>query len=272
MGSAFRVLHWIWRRISDATTASDLLDFLDLKTATGAIVAGVAMSIFGATNYSWSPQAVVLAAIVAAACVAIIIIAIRLLIGRRESAAETQVQELDGNLNKFFTPTVTQSPPTLAAGLNVSDIRFTFDKLKKERHSELTFRVFNGTGHAIELDSFSGQIKFNAPNNTDSARMGTFPSPSLRHDVKKVVYATEEWFFIFDQHVPSTDADKLLAMRKANVPILFELTELDIKVFAQDERKKIERLPLWHGVSYSRDLGFGRIDAGVGNMREGPDT
>ena len=48
------------------------------------------------------------------------------------------------------------SPPTLRAGLYVCDIRFTFAHLEKDRHSELTMRVFNGTGSVVEFSNVQG--------------------------------------------------------------------------------------------------------------------
>src|SRR5258708_1483427 len=74
--------------------------------------------------------------------------------------------------DKFGSPTVTQSPPTLAAGLYVSDIRFTVDDLEKNRRGEMTMRVFNGTGRAVEFSSLSGRITFSAPNSTNPEQKG----------------------------------------------------------------------------------------------------
>jgi hypothetical protein len=147
----------------------------------------------------------------------------------------------------------------------VADIRFTFDKLKKDRHSELSMRVFNGSGRVVEIGNVSGQIKFNARNNTDPTRMGDLPTPALHPDVKRAAVQLEEWLLIFAQHVPSTEADKLLAMIRAKIPMHFELGELNIEVFPQKDRSKVERLPLWDGVSYRAGLGFGRIVATVGH-------
>jgi hypothetical protein len=75
----------------------------------------------------------------------------------------------------FYSPIVATTLPKIETGLNVADIRLTFGDLEKDRHSELTIRVFNGTGRVIELGNLSGHIKFNAPNNTDPSRMETCP-------------------------------------------------------------------------------------------------
>lgn len=152
---------------------------------------------------------------------------------------------------------VAQSP-TLQAGLYVSDIRFNFTSLN-ERHGEWSMRVFNGTGRAVEFSGLSGRVKFRAPNNANPSHTGELPEPSARADVAQTIAPFKEWFLILSQHVPTTEADKLSAMLAADTPIHFDLSGLTIKVCAQDDHKKIERLPIWGGVSYSRGFGFGQI-------------
>jgi hypothetical protein len=92
------------------------------------------------------------------------------------------------------------------------------------------------------------------------------PAPALRNDVAKKVEQLKEWFLIFDQRVPAAEADKILAMLKDEIPILVDLSRLKIEVFGDDDPKKIEQLPLWYGVSYNRDYGFGRIISAVANQ------
>jgi hypothetical protein len=171
--------------------------------------------------------------------------------------------------DRVYPPTVTISLPTLERSLYVADIRFTFGEIEKDRYSELTMRVFNGSGRVVQIGNISGHIKFNAPNNTDPSHMGHLPPPTLRHDTARTAVQLEEWFLIFAQRVPGAEADKLLAMLKAEVPIHFDLSGLNIEVFPQEDQNKIERLPLWGGVSYSRGNGFGRIINAVVNIRLG---
>ncbi|TWB86823.1 hypothetical protein FBZ93_1264 [Bradyrhizobium macuxiense] len=161
--------------------------------------------------------------------------------------------------DKIPPPTVTQSPPTLAVGLYVGEIRVMLDDLGKNRRCELTIRVFNGTGGAVEFEKLAGNIKFDAPNNTDPERRGTLPTPTLRHDVAKVVYPLQEWLFILEQHVPASEADSLVAMLQADIPIHFDLTGLAMYVFAQGKPDEVERLSLWDGISCRRGIHFGRI-------------
>jgi hypothetical protein len=73
----------------------------------------------------------------------------------------------------------------------------------------------------------------------------------------------QEWLVILSQRVPAVEADKLTAMLTADTPIYFDLSDLRIKVCAQDDRQKIERLPIWSGVNYSRDFGFGQTISGT---------
>ena len=173
--------------------------------------------------------------------------------------------------DKIGSPTVVAHPPALERSLYVSDIRFTFDKLKKDRHSELTMWVFNGSERVVEIGNVSGQITFNSPNNTYPNRMGVLSAPALRSDVKQTVVQLQERRLMFDQRVPSTEADKLLAMIKSNAPIHFDLSGLKIEVFPQEDRSKIERLPLWDGVSSERGREFGRIAATAGHASSKPD-
>jgi hypothetical protein len=166
--------------------------------------------------------------------------------------------------DQIYPTTAACEPPPLERSLYVSDIRFTFDKLRGDRYSELTMWVFNGSGRVVEIGNVSGRITFNSPNNTYPNRMGVLPTPALRSDVKRTVVQLEERRLMFDQRVPPTEADKLLAMIRAKIPIHFELGGLNIEVFPQEDRSKVEHLPLWFGVSYERGFRFGRVSAGSG--------
>jgi hypothetical protein len=176
--------------------------------------------------------------------------------------------EMRGVDEKFYSPTVTQSQASLQAGLYVADIRLSFGELKKDRHSELSMRVFNGTGRVIDFVKLSGQIKFSTPNNTATNRMGELPEPSLQPDMARSVDQLQEWLVRLSQPVPAKEADKILAMLRSE-PIHFDLSGLNIEVAARDEPTKVERLPLWHGVSYSRGYAIGRITAATGRATLG---
>jgi hypothetical protein len=147
-------------------------------------------------------------------------------------------------------------------------MRFTFADLK-DRYSELTMRVFNGTGRVVEFSGhITGRIKFSAPNNTDPSRLGDLPTPAMRSDTERTVAQLKEWLLILTQRVPAVEADKLIAMLEADIPIHFDLSELTIGVFSQDDRNKVERLPILSGVSYSLGNGFGMIIRGKINAIE----
>jgi hypothetical protein len=129
-------------------------------------------------------------------------------------------------------------------------------------------RVFNGTGRVIDFVKLSGQIKFSTPNNTATNRMGELPEPSLQPDMARSVDQLQEWLVRLSQPVPAKEADKILAMLRSE-PIHFDLSGLNIEVAARDEPTKVERLPLWHGVSYSRGYAIGRITAATGRATLG---
>jgi hypothetical protein len=138
-------------------------------------------------------------------------------------------------------------------------MRFAFADLK-DRHSEISMRVFNATGRVIEFSGLiSGRIKFSTPNNADPSCMGDLPTPAMRPDTERTAAPLKEWLLVLTQRVPAVEADKLIAMLETDTPIHFDLTELTIGVFAQDDRNNVERLPIWSGMSYSRGHGFGQI-------------
>lgn len=176
-------------------------------------------------------------------------------------------REQSKTTSKAQSEIVPTSPATIQDGLYVCDIRFTFSELEKDRHSDLTMRVFNGTGSVVEFFKVRGQVKFEAPNTTDPDRMGTLPTPGLHHDTEKTVAPFKEWFLMMTQRVPAIEADKLQAMLEAGIRISFDLRELIIEVVWQHDRNKVEQLPIWGGVSYSRGYGFGRIGYGDINIR-----
>ncbi len=187
---------------------------------------------------------------------------------QRQNLSDTQPAELsERQTSVIYPPTVTTTPPKISAALYVSDIRLTFDALEKERHSELTMRVFNGTGRVIDFANLSGHIKFNAPNNTDPARMGELPTPTLRADVARSIVQLQEWHLTLDQRVPAVEADKILAMLKDDVPVSFDLSGLNIGVADHDRPQEIERLPTWHGVRCQRGIRFDRIINAAGNVK-----
>jgi hypothetical protein len=169
---------------------------------------------------------------------------------------------------KSIIPCARQWPiPTLLTGLYVSDIRLTFANLVAERHSEISMRVFNGTGRVVKFSGLSGHIKFTSPNSANPSHMGDLPTPSTRADMAQIVEPFKEWLVILSQRVPATEADKLLALLAADIPIHFDLSGLTIEICAQDNQQQVERLPIWGGVSYNRGNGFDQIIYGTAHIK-----
>lgn len=171
--------------------------------------------------------------------------------------------ELTDAGNIFHPPTVTQTQPKLESGLYVGEIRFSIGEIKNDRHTEITMRVFNGTGRIVEFVKISGRITFKAPNSADPALMGELPTPAARPDMNPSVHHLTEWLLIFTQRVPATEADKIVTMLERDIPIHLDLSGLEIEVKSGEDRGK---LPLWGGVSYSPKYGFGRIIHAVVNI------
>jgi hypothetical protein len=91
MGILARLAAILWRRWADYNSVVALLDLLDLKTAAGVGFAWLAMIFVGATNTSWSPQGVIVAAFVVAACVAVVIVVGRILLWPAAKPEKPQV-------------------------------------------------------------------------------------------------------------------------------------------------------------------------------------
>lgn len=161
-------------------------------------------------------------------------------------------------------PTGIASPPSLEKSLYVADIRFTFGDLSKNRQSELTMRVFNGSGRDVNFGRVSGQISFSAPNTQDEAQKGWLPEPTWAPTAAVSALLLEEVLLVLRQPVPSEEANKILKMLKSKTPIHFDLSRLAIEVIPNGDNSKMETLPIWAGVSYKSDYGFGRIISAVG--------
>ena len=232
---------------------------------------GAAVVAWASTTWAWYWTTFNWAGVAAAFLCALLIFAVSFLLTGLAVQAfrrpENQKRP-DGGLGqgdvKIGTPTLTQHPPALTASLYVGEIRFTFADLAKDRHSEISMRVFNGSGRVVQLSQVSGCIKFHETNN-DPKYLGKLPEPTIRNDTARTVTQLNEWFLIFAQKVPAEQADTLLKMIADDVKILFDLSELKIKVCATDTPQKLEDFPMWGGVSYDRTFGFMRIITGTMN-------
>lgn len=169
--------------------------------------------------------------------------------------------------DKIFPPTVTQKPPALRTGLYVGEIRFTTSELKTDRHMEISIRVFNGTGSTVDIGDISGKTTFSAPNSTDPNERGELPTPALRSDTSRISHPLSEWFLILSQRVPAAEADKIVSMVERKRPVHLDLTNLTINVASKDGQK--DSLPLWGGVSYAPEFGYGRIIHAVAHISVG---
>lgn len=151
------------------------------------------------------------------------------------------------------------SPQTIQNGLYVCHMRFTF--ACPEKDSELTMRVFNGSGGVVKFSpDVRGGIIFHDTYNKYPDYMGILPSPALRDDTPRTVSQWQESSLTLTQQVPDTEAKKLLAMLENDIPILLDLNELTIEVVGQHDRNKVERLPIWNGINYNPShQHFGRV-------------
>ncbi|MDB5609828.1 MAG: hypothetical protein JWP25_6728 [Bradyrhizobium sp.] len=150
----------------------------------------------------------------------------------------------------------------LAQALYVGEMRVQVEHIAQERHSEISIRVFNGTGKAISLVGVSGQIAFSGSGGT-----GKLPTPTIRPDSAASVKPCEEWFILMNQRIPSDEATKLVSTLDKADTIQFDMREIKIEVSDGDRKASLN---LWGGVSASRaTVSYGRVVHLTANIRLG---
>jgi hypothetical protein len=150
---------------------------------------------------------------------------------------------------------------SLANALYVGEIRISVEHIAKEHHSEISLRVFNGSGKPISLVSVSGQISFSG-----SGGAGKLPAPTVRPDSAKSAEPYQEWFLILNQRIPSEEATKLVATLENAGTIQFDAREINIEVSDGTDKSS---LTMW-GVAANRTaVSYGRIVYVTGNIRGG---
>lgn len=272
MGILARFLGWVWRRWADYNLIVALLDVLDFKTGLSALIGGVLMTIFGATNMGWSPQGVVLAALVAAACVALIVIALRLVLDsleRRPEPSPQSLKEQPSNLETFTGFTVVDGrliqPPAkpvadpFSKALNVSRIWFQNTDLSSKGLIYINIDVFNGNNEEIFLKGITGAIflKFKSPPTTTSRPIerGKLITPCFSSPRQNQFGALQAFYLILEQQVSQKLADEFLNWVD-NTSYVFDFENLNIMVQGVDSKKEA-RLLLWDQAELPKH-GWGR--------------
>jgi hypothetical protein len=156
----------------------------------------------------------------------------------------------------------------LSKGLYIGEIRMFFGNLREHRRAEISVRIFNGTGQTIAFSRLSGNLTFRASNSRDQGSHGSLPPPSLRSDISTLVHPLEEWFIVLSQSADAPEADKILSIIE-NGRILFNLENMIIEVYGEDDPQIKDRVPLWHEFSYDKQYGFMRAITGRMDAREG---
>ncbi len=145
----------------------------------------------------------------------------------------------------------------IADSVYIAEIVLDMSRLGQDRYMEIVMRVFNGCGAAITFDSLEGHISYRALRDAESAK--ALPPPSLRSDVKPVVYETEEWLIILSQSVPAENADEIQRWLDEGKTIGFDLDALKIQVKRKRWSRRPEAIKMWAGVSCALGLRTGRI-------------
>ncbi|HEY4846629.1 MAG TPA: hypothetical protein VIH87_02260 [Methylocella sp.] len=162
---------------------------------------------------------------------------------------------------KFQWPITKHGPlsSTMQAGLYVGEIYFDLSRLDGDRYIEIAIRVFNCTGSIITMSGLKGSISFGAIGGAPSIEEVSLPPPTIRADTDKTIHPSREWFVILAQHVPAATADTISSLLSEKRRVKFDLDALDILVCLADQPDKIERLPLWNGLTFEHGISRGRI-------------
>jgi hypothetical protein len=165
------------------------------------------------------------------------------------------------NDDRIFPPTVTvtESTPFLMDRLPVVGMNVAFDALKTEHRIEFRIRVYNATGYSIEIEPIGGFVIFSDLHNQQNAVR--LPTPLLQYVSQKPASSfKEEWSIALSQIVPASNADTLAALLDDdNVTTLFDMDGLIINVTTVENRKIIERLRLWNGVTCKKGICSGQL-------------
>jgi hypothetical protein len=276
MGILARLLGWVWRRWADYNLVVALLDVLDFKTGLTALIGGLLMTIFGATNMGWSPQGVVLAALVAAACIALIVIAIRLILGgvrpkEGQGASKDNPDKFTGfsvvNGRLIQPPTKPASDP-FSKAFNVSRIWFQNPDLSSKGLIYINIDVFNGNNEEIFLKGITGTVslKFKGPPARTSTPIerGKLITPCFSSPRQNHFGALQAFYLILEQQVPQKLADEFLNWVD-NTSYIFDFENLNIVAQGVDSKKEV-RLLLWDQAELPKNF-WGRTALRVAIIR-----
>jgi hypothetical protein len=142
------------------------------------------------------------------------------------------------------------SQVSLSEGLYVGEMRMSIDTLKADRYSEISIRVFNGTGRNIAIYGVGGALKF------ENVRL---PSPSVTSNTAKTIFPLREWIIVLHQRVPADVADKMLSLLDENRALQILFGDLELAVRDENAKNPAERLKLWDGITIQRGINVGRI-------------
>jgi hypothetical protein len=135
-----------------------------------------------------------------------------------------------------------------------------FGVLRTEHRIEFGIRVYNATGYSIEIESIDGFVTVSDLHNQQN--VVRLPIPLLQYVSQKPAssFNKEEWSITLSQIVPASNADALAALLDDdNVTTLFDMDGLIINVTTVENRKIIERLRLWNGVTCKTGICFGPL-------------
>jgi hypothetical protein len=141
-------------------------------------------------------------------------------------------------------------------GLYVGSIAVSTGKLAEERVIEITARCFNGTGSPIFVHRAEGAITAKEGRGGSAHDVGELPVPWLKDEPNTDnIAAFSEFPVVLEQRVPGEIARRILDM-DSTYSISFDLGALRIRVGSTLSRDHLVDLPLWDGVSISRNRDY----------------
>jgi hypothetical protein len=151
------------------------------------------------------------------------------------------------------------SQVSLSEGLYVGEMSMSIDTLKTDRYSEISIRVFNGTGRNITIYGLGGNLKFRPSPDTDVKHRGTLPQPSITSNTARTAFPYREWIICLHQRVPADQADNMLRLIDENKTLHIVLDQLELTVRDERGQTPAERLKLWDGMTIQQGINVGRI-------------
>lgn len=157
----------------------------------------------------------------------------------------------------------TEPTPFNPLGLYVGVIRLTTSAIADQNTVEISAKVFNASGRAIDVRRVTGAITARIQRNDQTTDVGALPTPWLVENLEQMqgLEPLKEHLILLEQRLTPPVREALMALQPGD-SVSFDLDGLDVAVEPQDRSAQASRLPLWNGIMLRRplqDIEAGRI-------------